>query len=111
MSTSAVVAVALVTASVICAVAPAASEVGESVPRELKLGAVVAVGAGVGAALGAGDGVGVAPATFGRRTTPNACQLGDVDDSVAVAATTPAGVTTRDELRMNELPPCALRAV
>jgi len=112
MSTSALVVVALVTASVICVVPPAGSDAGESVPLEVKLGAGVAVGAGVdvGAVVGAGVGSG-APATPGRRITLNACQFGDVEVSVALAATKPAGVMSRVELRMNELPAVALRAV
>ena len=112
MSTSAVVALALVTASVICVVPPTATDAGESVPLEMKLGAGVAVGEGVDVGLGAGDGVGVgAPATPGRRITLKACQLGKVEVSVEVAATEPAGVMSRVELRMNELPTAALRAL
>ena len=114
MSTSAVVALALVTASVICVVPPTATDAGESVPLEMKLGAGVVVGEGVDVPLGEGDGVGVAvgaPATPGRRITLKACQLGKVEVSVEVAATEPAGVMSRVELRMNELPTAALRAL
>src|SRR5438045_231073 len=80
------------------------------------VGAGVGTGVGVGAACGAGVTVGageaVGPAVpAGRRTRLYALQFGVPEVSATVGAIVPEGVIRRVGLRVNELPPPALRAV
>ena len=79
MSTSAVVAIALVTASVRLTDPPAATLVAlsEAVDVKLGVGAAVAAGVAVGATVGAGEPVGVGPDADGAGVAIGALGVGE----------------------------------